>query len=224
LELITFKGIKMSNFEINAELREVKGTSASRRLRREQGLTPGIVYGAGKEVTQVTMLLKDLNKAFENEGFFSHIIKLNVNGKSEDVMIKDVQRHAFRPVVLHVDFLRVNKDSIIKQHIPLHFINEEECKGVKLQGGKITHVMSDVEVICAAGDLPEFIEVDMIDAEVGTIIHLSELKLSEGVKILALTHGADHDASVVNVAIPKGVADEDEAAESAEGEEAPAAE
>ncbi len=141
----------MSNFEINAELREVKGTSASRRLRREQGLTPGIVYGAGKEVTQVTMLLKDLNKAFENEGFFSHIIKLNVNGKSEDVMIKDVQRHAFRPVVLHVDFLRVNKDTIIKQHIPLHFINEEECKGVKLQGGKITHVMSDVEVICAAG-------------------------------------------------------------------------
>ncbi|MEY8246760.1 MAG: 50S ribosomal protein L25/general stress protein Ctc [Bermanella sp.] len=213
----------MSNFEINAELRELTGTSASRRLRREQGITPGIVYGAGKEPTQVTMQLKDLNKAFENEGFFSHIIKLNLDGKSEDVMIKDVQRHAFRPIVLHVDFLRVNKDTIIKQHIPLHFINEEECQGVKLQGGKITHVMSDVEVICAAGDLPEFIEVDMIDAEVGTIIHLSELKLAEGVKVLALTHGEDHDASVVNVAIPKGVAD-DEAADSAEGEEAPAAE
>ncbi|MEY8204097.1 MAG: 50S ribosomal protein L25/general stress protein Ctc [Bermanella sp.] len=214
----------MSNFEINAELRELTGTSASRRLRREQGITPGIVYGAGKEPTQVTMQLKDLNKAFENEGFFSHIIKLNLDGKSEDVMIKDVQRHAFRPIVLHVDFLRVNKDTIIKQHIPLHFINEEECQGVKLQGGKITHVMSDVEVICAAGDLPEFIEVDMIDAEVGTIIHLSELKLSAGVKILALTHGEDHDASVVNVAIPKGVADDEEAADSAEGEEAPAAE
>lgn len=217
----------MSNFEINAELREVKGTSASRRLRRLEGLTPGIVYGAGQEVTQVTMQLKDLNKAFEDEGFFSHIIKLNLNGKAEDVMIKDVQRHPFRPIVLHVDFLRVNKDTIIKQRIPLHFINQDECKGVKLEGGKITHVMSDVEVICAAGVLPEFIEVDMIDAEVGSIIHLSDLKLAEGVKILALTHGEDHDAAVVNVTIPKGVSDEDEeaaAAAPAEGEEAPAAE
>lgn len=210
----------MSNFEIKAELRELTGTSASRRLRREQGLTPGIVYGAGEEVAQVTMLLKDLNKSFEDEAMFSHIIKLNIAGKVEDVMIKDVQRHPFRPIVLHVDFLRVNNDTIIKQHIPLHFTNEEACKGVKLQGGKITHVFSDVEVICAAGVLPEFIEVDMIDAEVGTILHLSDLKLPEGVKILALTHGADHDASVVNVAIPKGVAEDDAEAEEA----APAAE
>ncbi len=217
----------MSKFEINAELRELTGTSASRRLRRLEGITPGIVYGAGKEVTQVTMQLKDLNKAFENEGFFSHIIKLNLNGKAEDVLIKDVQRHPFRPIVLHVDFLRVNKDTIIKQHIPLHFINEETCPGVKLQGGKVTHVMSDVEVICAAGDLPEFIEVDLAEAEVGAIIHLSELVMPKGVKVLALTHGADHDASVVNVAVPKGVSEEEEteAAETAEGgEEAPAAE
>ncbi len=214
----------MSNFEIQAELRELTGTSASRRLRREQGLTPGIVYGAGKEATQVTMLLKDLNKSFENESMFSHIIKLNVAGKVEDVMIKDVQRHPFRPIVLHVDFLRVNNDTIIKQHIPLHFINEETCKGVKLQGGKITHVVSDVEVICAAGVLPEFIEVDMLDIEVGTILHLSDLKLPEGVKVLALTHGSDHDASVVNVAIPKGVSEDDEAAAESEGEAAPAAE
>ncbi len=214
----------MSNFEIQAELRELTGTSASRRLRREQGLTPGIVYGAGKEVAQVTMQLKDLNKSFENESMFSHIIKLNIAGKVEDVMIKDVQRHPFRPIVLHVDFLRVNNDTIIKQHIPLHFINEEACKGVKLQGGKITHVISDVEVICAAGVLPEFIEVDMLDAEVGTILHLSDLKLPEGVKVLALTHGSDHDASVVNVAIPKGATEDDEAAAESEGEDAPAAE
>ncbi|MEH6346044.1 MAG: 50S ribosomal protein L25/general stress protein Ctc [Bermanella sp.] len=211
----------MADFELNAELREVKGTSASRRLRRLEGLTPAIVYGADKEVTQVTMALKDLNKAFEDERFFSHIVKLNVSGTVETVLIKDVQRHPFRPIVLHVDFLRVNDDTIIKQHIPLHFINEEECKGVKLQGGKITHVMSDVEVICAAGVLPEFIEVDLADAEVGTLVHLSDLVMPEGVKVLALTHGADHDASVVSVAIPKGAAtDEEEEA----GEEAPAAE
>lgn len=211
----------MANFELNAELREVKGTSASRRLRREEGLTPAIVYGAGKEVTQVTMQLKDLNKAFENEGFFSHIVQLNVAGTVENVLVKDVQRHPFRPIVMHVDFLRVNNDTIIKQHIPLHFINEDECKGVKLQGGKITHVMSDVEVICAAGVLPEFIEVDLATAEVGTLIHLSDLVMPEGVKVLALTHGADHDASVVSVAVPKGAAaDEEEAGEEA----APAAE
>jgi len=211
----------MADFELNAELREVKGTSASRRLRREEGLTPAIVYGADKEVTQVTMALKDLNKAFEDERFFSHIVQLNVSGTVENVLIKDVQRHPFRPVVLHVDFLRVNDDTIIKQHIPLHFTNEEACKGVKLQGGKITHVMSDVEVICAAGVLPEFIEVDLVDAEVGTLIHLSDLVMPEGVKVLALTHGADHDASVVSVAVPKGAAaDEEEAGEEA----APAAE
>jgi len=211
----------MANFELNAELREVKGTSASRRLRRLEGLTPAIVYGAGKEVTQVTMQIKDLNKAFTDEGFFSHIVQLNVAGTVENVLIKDVQRHPFRPVIMHVDFLRVNNDTIIKQHIPLHFINEDECKGVKLQGGKITHVMSDVEVICAAGVLPEFIEVDLADAEVGTLVHLSELNMPEGVKVLALTHGADHDASVVSVAVPKGAAaDEEEAGEEA----APAAE
>ncbi len=211
----------MADFELNAELREVKGTSASRRLRRLEGLTPAIVYGAGKEVTQVTMQLKDLNKAFTDEGFFSHIVQLNVAGTVENVLIKDVQRHPFRPIVMHVDFLRVDNDTVIKQHIPLHFINEEECKGVKLQGGKITHVMSDVEVICAAGVLPEFIEVDLANAEVGTLVHLSDLVMPEGVKVLALTHGADHDASVVSVAIPKGAAaDEEEAGEEA----APAAE
>lgn len=209
----------MANFELNAELREVKGTSASRRLRRLEGLTPAIVYGAGKEVAQVTLALKDLNKAFEDEGFFSHIVKLNVAGTVETVLIKDVQRHPFRPVIMHVDFLRVDNDTIIKQHIPLHFINEEACKGAKLQGGKITHTISDVEVICAAGVLPEFIEVDMADVEVGTIVHLSDLKLAEGVQILALTHGADHDASVVSVLAPKGKTDEEleeEAAAAAE--------
>lgn len=208
----------MADFELNAELREVKGTSASRRLRREEGLTPAIVYGAGKEVTQVTMQLKDLNKAFEDERFFSHIVQLNVAGTVENVLIKDVQRHPFRPIVMHVDFLRVNNDTIIKQHVPLHFINEEACKGAKLQGGKITHTISDVEVICAAGVLPEFIEVDMTEIEVGTIIHLSELVMPEGVKVLALTHGADHDASVVSVLAPKGKTDEELAEEEAAAE------
>ena len=212
----------MANYELNAEVREVKGKGASRRLRRLEAITPAIVYGGEKAPQNVTLALKDLNKAFQDEGFFSHIVTLNVGNTAEQVLIKDVQRHPYKPVVLHVDFQRVSDDTIIKQHIPLHFINEETCKGVKLQGGKVTHVTSDVVVICAAANLPEFIEVDLADAEVGTQIHLSDLKLPEGVEILALTHGSDHDASVAHVDVPKGSAADDE--EEAAGEEAPAAE
>ena len=213
----------MANYELNAEVREVKGKGASRRLRRLEAITPAIVYGGEKAPQNVTLALKDLNKAFEDEGFFSHIVTLNIGSTAEQVLIKDVQRHPFKPVVLHVDFQRVSDETIIKQHIPLHFINEDTCKGVKLQGGKVTHVTSDVVVICAAANLPEFIEVDLADVEVGTQIHLSDLKLPEGVEILALTHGADHDASVAHVDVPKGSAADDEE-EAAAGEEAPAAE
>ena len=205
----------MANYELNAEVREVKGKGASRRLRREEGLTPAIVYGGDKEPTQVTLAHKDVIKAFEDEGFFSHVVKLNIGGTAENVLIKDVQRHAYKPLVMHVDFQRVSATTKVKQHIPLHFINEEACKGVKLQGGKITHVASDVVVVCEAGKLPEFIEVDLADVEVGTQIHLSDLKLPEGVQILELTHGADHDATVASVDVPKGAAADD-----AEGEEA----
>jgi large subunit ribosomal protein L25 len=214
----------MANYELNSVVREVKGKGASRRLRRLEAITPAIVYGGEKAPVQVTLALKDLNKAFEDEGFFSHIVTLNVEGgEAENVLIKDVQRHPYKPMVLHVDFQRVTNETIIKQHIPLHFINEETSPGVKQQGGKVTHVVSDVVVICAAGNLPEFIEVDLGEAEVGTHLHLSDLKLPEGVQILALTHGADHDASVAHLEVPKGSASDEEEDEAA-AEDAPAAE
>ncbi len=114
----------MANYELNSVLREVKGKGASRRLRRLELITPAIVYGGEKAPVQVTLALKDLNKSFEDEGFFSHIVKLNVEGgEAENVLIKDVQRHPFKPMVLHVDFQRVTNSTIIKQNIPLHFIN-----------------------------------------------------------------------------------------------------
>jgi len=217
LGLISFIEVyKMANYELNAELREVKGTGASRRLRREEGRTPAIVYGGDKEPQQVTLALKDVKKAFLDEGFFSHIVKLNVGGKAENVLIKDVQRHPYQNLVMHVDFQRVSKKTIIKQHIPLHFLNEETCKGVKLQGGKITHNTTDVVVICEAGNLPESIDVDLADVEVGTVLHLSDLTLPKGVEILELTHGADHDAAVLTVDVPKGAgSSEDEGEEEA---------
>jgi len=119
-------------------------------------------------------------------------------------------------MIWHADFQRVSKSSKITTTVPLHFLNEESCKGVKLGGGKIMHQMNTLEIVCAAGDLPEYIEIDMADVEVGGVIHLSDLKLPKGVESLALSHGEEHDTSVVSVIEPKG-SKEDEA-EDAEAE------
>jgi large subunit ribosomal protein L25 len=213
----------MSDLSLNAELREVVGKGASRRLRREENLVPAIVYGgkhAGKARKPVNVTLKanEVKKALENEAFYSSIITLNVGEKAEQVVLKDLQRHPAKDHVMHADFLRVSKSTIIKAHLPVHFINEENCPGVKLGGAKINHQLTSIDVICAAGDLPEFIEVDLGEAEAGTVIHLSDIKFPKGVQSLALSHGADHDTSVASVIAPKGAAEDEEAGEEA-GEE-----
>ena len=205
------------NFEINAVSRDVQGKGASRRLRRE-GMVPGIIYGGDAEPQMFATKHNELIQHLENEAFYSHILTVNVDGKAQKVVLKDLQRHPAKPFVTHVDLLRVSMKDRIKMNVPLHFINEEGCPGVKA-GGKVSHVMSDVEIICAAGDLPEYIEVDVAAMEIGDTIHLSELKLPEGVEILALTHGdEDHDTGVVAIHAAKGGASEDDESE-AEGEE-----
>jgi large subunit ribosomal protein L25 len=211
------------NFTLNASVREVVGKGASRRLRREEGLVPAIIYGgkhAGKARKPVNVTLKanEVKKALENEAFFSHILNLDVDGKSEQVILKDLQRHPATDLVQHADFLRVTKTTKIKAHVPVHFLNEEACVGVKLGGGKISHSLTSIDIICNAGDLPEFIEIDMAEVETGTVIHLSDIKFPKGVQSLALSHGEDHDTAVVSVQAPKGGAAEEEAAEG-EGEE-----
>ncbi|MAS26428.1 MAG: 50S ribosomal protein L25/general stress protein Ctc [Oceanospirillaceae bacterium] len=211
----------MSEYTLSAELREDAGKGASRRLRRENGV-PAIVYGgkAGgndRKPTAIVLKANELNKLLEDEAFYSSIITLSVAGKDEQVVLKDLQRHPAKPMVWHADFLRVNKSTKIKATVPLHFVNEESCVGVKLGGGKITHQMTALDIICSAGDLPEFVEVDMAAVEVGTVVHLSELKLPKGVESQALSHGPEHDTAVVTVAAVKGSADEEgEAEESAE--------
>ncbi|WP_430459924.1 50S ribosomal protein L25/general stress protein Ctc [Thalassolituus sp. LLYu03] len=204
----------MSEFTLSATLREEAGKGASRRLRREN-VVPAIVYGgkAGandRKPVAISLKANELNKALENEAFYNSVITLVVDGKEEQVLLKDLQRHPAKPMVWHADFLRVSKTSKIKAHVPLHFINEDSCVGVKLGGGKIAHQLTSIDVICSAGDLPEFIEVDLAAVEVGTVIHLSDLKLPKGVESLALSHGPEHDTSVVTVTAPKGG---DEAAE-----------
>lgn len=203
-------------FELNAESREVVGKGSSRRLRRLEGKVPAIIYGGKKKNPQnITLLHRDLTKATENEAFFSHILTLKVDGKGEQVIVKDMQRHPAKPQILHVDFQRVSKDVAIHVQVPLHFVNEEASIGVKQQGGVVSHSMTEVEISCLPGDLPEYIEVDMTKVEIDQIVHLSDLQLPKGVEIIALTHGADHDLPVVAIHAPKRAATEEPAAEEA---------
>ena len=210
----------MSEFTLSAELREDAGKGASRRLRRENGV-PAIVYGgkAGgndRKPTPITLAANELNKLLENEAFYSSLITLNIGDKSEQVILKDLQRHPAQQLIWHADFLRVSKSTKIKAHVPLHFLNEESCVGVKMGGGKIAHQLTSLDIICNAGDLPEFIEIDLADVEAGTVIHLSDLKLPKGVESQALSHGPEHDTAVVTVAAPKGGDTAEEGEEAAE--------
>ena len=209
-----------TDFTLHAKGREDTGKGASRRLRRLAGEIPAIVYGGKKAATQISLSQKDVTKALENEAFYSHIISLDVDGKSEDVIIKDLQRHPAKAYVMHMDFFRVSKTTKLQTRAPLHFINEEACVGVKLGGGLIAHSMTDLEISCLPKDLPEYIEVDMADIEIGQTVHLSDIKLPKGVESVALSHGDDHNLPVAAVNKPKAVEEiSDEAPEAPETEE-----
>jgi large subunit ribosomal protein L25 len=210
----------MSNedFTVNATIREDNGKGASRRLRRLEGLMPAIVYGGKKKPVNITIPHKDIIKHLENEAFYSHIITLNIGDKSESVILKDLQRHPAKAIVMHADFLRVSKTKKFNTKVPLHFINEDTCVGVKMQGGTVSHNATELEISCLPANLPEFIEVDLAEVEAGQIVHISDLKLPKGVTSIALSHGTDHDHPVATIAKKKG-----EEVEEAEGE-APAAE
>ena len=185
------------SFKLQAALRNDAGKGASRRLRREGDLVPAILYGAGKDPQSLSIPHKDLYKSCGDEAFFSRIIALEVGGKKQDAIVKDLQRHPSKDRILHVDFFRVQMDQEIVVEVPLHFLNEDTCVGVKQGGGNISHPMTSVEISCLPGLLPEFIEVDIAGLEVGSSIHMSELILAEGLTIPVLAQGADYDQVVV---------------------------
>ena len=194
-----------TDFILQAKGREDTGKGASRRLRRLAGEVPAIVYGGKKNPTKIALTHKDVAKALENEAFFSSIISLDIEGASEDVIIKDIQRHPAKKIVLHMDFFRVSKTTVLQTKVPLHFINEDTCPGVKLGGGIVAHTMTDIEIQCLPKNLPEFIEVDMAEVDLGDIVHISDIVLPEGVESVALNLGADHDLSVATINKPKAV-------------------
>jgi len=205
-------------FVIEAFPRDDQGKGASRRLRREERKIPAIIYGGDKDATPVAIWHNELKKALEHEAFYSHVLTVELNGKKESVILKDLQRHPYKPILTHADFLRVDKDHEIHVNVPLHFVNEETAPAIKLQGGVANHQINEVEVICLPQNLPEFIKVDMATVDMDQVIHLSDLKLPEGVKIAALLQGEDHDLPVVAIHKPRG-AKVDEGEEGEEGEE-----
>jgi large subunit ribosomal protein L25 len=204
------------HFEINAEVREDMGKGSSRRLRRLADHVPAIIYGGNKDPQPLTLIRKDLEKSLENEAFYSHVLTIKIGKGKEKAILKDLQRHPARNSVMHADFLRVDDKTMVKVHVPIHFLNEDTCHGVKVEGGMIQHQATDVEVQCLPGDIPEYLEVDMLNVETGQIVHLSEITLPEGVTSMALALGEDHDLAIASVNAPKGTADEDEDAAAAE--------
>ena len=198
-----------SDFELSAQLRTDLGKGASRRLRREADLVPAVLYGANQDPVSLSIAHKDLHKSCENEAFFAHIISLDVDGKKENAIIKDLQRHPAKDRIMHADFQRVRMDVEIHVEVPFHFVNEDKCPGVKQEGGSISHVMSTVAISCLPGDLPEYIEVDVAALNLGDSIHLSEVALPNGVAIPELDLGEDHDQVVVSVIATRATVEED---------------
>ena len=195
---------------INATARDDMGKGASRRLRREAKL-PGIVYGAGKEPVNITMEQKDIQHQLDNESFYTQVLSLNVDGAAVDVLVRDLQHHPFKMDILHIDFQRVDAKKEVHVLIPLHFENEETSPGVKTEGGAVQHIITEVEVTCLPGDLPEFIVVDVGEMHTDDILHLSDLKLPKGVELAAFKQGVDHehDSAVVSIHARKAEAADD---------------
>jgi large subunit ribosomal protein L25 len=187
----------MTNFALNAEARSDLGKGASRRLRRNASLVPAVIYGGDKAPQSISLVAKDFAKLLENEASYSHVLSLTVDGTVETVLIKALQRHPAKGFVLHADFIRAVADHKLTTSVPLHFINAESADAVKLQGGEISHTMSEVEVSCLPKDLPEFIEVDLAKVAIGQTVHLSDLTVPAGVELVALTHG--NDLAIANI-------------------------
>ena len=221
----------MQQFEINTEPRTGFGKGANRRLRRT-GKLPGIIYGTDKEAMPITLNHSELSHQLENEAFYSHILTIKIGTEAVKAVLKDLHRHPYKPTLMHVDFLRISETEKITMRVPLHFINEAQCEGVKTEGGVISHIMTELEISCLPKHLPEYIEIDMTDIKLGEAVHLSDLRLPEGVAIYALTHGGDPNRAIVSVHIQKVIEEEvpiaavegavpgEEAAAAAEGAEA----
>lgn len=211
------------DFELEIEPRETLGKGASRRLRRCENKVLGVVFGGEEKAQPIMLEHHHVKKALENEAIYSHILTLTSKGKKQRVVLKDIQRHPYKPRIMHMDFMRINENKPITMHVPLHFLGQETAPGVVLGGGIVTHHMVELEIKCLPRDLPEFIEIDLSQAELDTVVHLSQIKVPHGVELTLVVHGAEDDLPVVSIHKPKRVEEEatEEATEAtpAEGEQ-----
>ncbi len=216
----------MSEYTIVAEKREGLGKRLSRRLRDTKRV-PAVVYGGSKQPISVSLEHDSMMRNLDNEAFYANILTVDVAGDQEQVVLKAVQRHPSRRALLHVDFQRVSAKQKLKMNVPIHCIGADIAPGVKQGGGEVSHQMTDVEIACLPANLPEFLEIDMTAMALGDTLHLSDIKLPEGVEILALALGEDHDHPVVSIHAPRAAEaepEEDVVAEEGEeeGDESPA--
>ncbi|GGI85215.1 50S ribosomal protein L25/general stress protein Ctc [Legionella impletisoli] len=192
----------MSTITLEAETRNDIGKGASRRLRREENKVPAIIYGGDKDPQSIHLLHNKVLKALETESIYSSVFELKIDGKKEKVILKDLQRHPYKPIIMHMDLQRVSAKDVLVKMVPIHFINEEKSKGVKA-GGLVSHTMNQVEVRCQAKDLPEYIEVDLSDMEMDDVLHLSDLKLPKNVQLSIDPTEGGHDHPVVSIHEPR---------------------
>ena len=204
----------MAQIQITAEQRPDLGKAASRRLRRAGERVPGILYGGDTAPTPLSVAGNELTKAMMQESFYSQIMEVVLDGQPQKAVVREVQRHPASEKVTHIDFLRVSDEAAVEVEVPIHFLNEDKCVGVRLGRGTVRRSLKQVLVSALPKDLPEYIEVDMTDLEAGSAVRLSDLQLPEGVSLPALRLGADRNASIVSVKKPRGGAQA-----AAEGEE-----
>ena len=182
--------------EIKVTKRELQRKGASRRLRRAASI-PAIIYGGNAAPQSIQLEHEKTWLASQNEWFYSSILDLKLDGKNQKVLLRDMQRHPFKQLIMHIDFQRVNENEKLNASVPLHFINEDKSPAGKSAEVVVTHELNEVQVSCLPKDLPEFIEVDLSALEVGNVIHLSDIKLPAGVEIPELKQGKEHDVAIV---------------------------
>jgi large subunit ribosomal protein L25 len=208
-------------FDLIAEFREDIGKGASRRLRR-QGMVPAIIYGAGRPTRSIAFDHNKVIKQLENESFYSSVLNIKVGDKNQAVILKDMQRHPARRLIMHMDFQRIVEDQVIRMNVPIHLMNADIAVGVKQGGGSVSHLINDIEVVCLPRNLPEYLEIDIADLEVDEMRYISDIPLPEGVEIPALAQGDEANHPVVSIHIIKEVVIEEEEEGLEEGVEAAA--
>ena len=213
------------NITLNVEPRSDSGKGASRRLRHK-GLVPAIVYGGKFDPVQVSVDHNVFIHELEKETIYTQVIDLKMGDKTQEVILRDLQRHPYKNKIMHADFFRIDKNTPIKVVVPIHVANAEECVGVKTDGGMMTQLVTEIEIIALPKDLPEYLEIDALNVHLGDILHLTDIQLPEGVEIVALTYledvedieHDDHNVGVLSVIKTREEIIEDEAPEAPETE------